>query len=36
MNAACDVDGNGTVSVADGVNILRLAAGLPVELRCAF
>jgi hypothetical protein len=32
--ARCDVDGNGTVSVSDGVNILRGAAGLSFTANC--
>jgi len=29
-----DVNGDGTVSVTDGVNVLRAAAGLPANLQC--
>ena len=32
--APCDVDGNGAVSVTDGVNVLREAAGLDANLTC--
>ena len=31
---SCDIDGNGSVSVTDGVNVLRAAAGLVLELTC--
>ena len=30
----CDVDGSGAVTVTDGVNILRAAAGVAVDLNC--
>jgi hypothetical protein len=30
-----DADGNGRVTVTDGVNVLRAAAGLPATLRCS-
>src|SRR5262249_26292483 len=31
---ACDVDGSGSITVTDGVNILRAGAGLPAESSC--
>ena len=30
----CDVDGNGEITVTDGVNVLRLAADLPAFTAC--
>jgi hypothetical protein len=33
VSSRCDIDGNGAITVTDGVAALRLAAGLPVELK---
>ena len=32
--ARCDVDGSGTISVTDGVQVLRVAASLPFTANC--